>query len=88
MAVFRAVETRTTVVRAANTGVSCFINPRGEIKARLRANREGVLAEALQLCPDVTLYVRRGDVFGVLCLALALALPGLLFALRRRGRAA
>ncbi|NQS99689.1 MAG: apolipoprotein N-acyltransferase, partial [Candidatus Omnitrophica bacterium] len=33
--VFRAVENRVSVVRSANTGVSCFINPWGEIEARV-----------------------------------------------------
>ena len=31
MAVFRAVENRRPLVRAANTGISAFISPTGEI---------------------------------------------------------
>ncbi len=83
MAVFRAVETRTTVVRAANTGMSCFINPRGEVYAALRPHEEGALSARIQLCDAVTPYVKHGDAFAVLCLMLAIALPALLAALRR-----
>jgi apolipoprotein N-acyltransferase len=74
MAVFRAVETRTTVVRAANTGVSCFIGPTGEVYAALEPLTEGTLAAPLRLCPARTPYVRRGDVFGWACMGLTAVL--------------
>jgi len=82
MAVFRAVETRTTVVRAANTGVSCFIDPGGEVYAAIEPLEEGALSAPVRLCDTVPPYVRYGDCFGVLCLMLAIALPALLAALR------
>ena len=85
MAVFRAVETRTSVVRAANTGISCFIGPRGEIYARLKPHHEGALAAHVRLCKASTPYVRHGDVFAIACLVLSLAALGTLAALRRRG---
>ncbi|MCD6416678.1 MAG: apolipoprotein N-acyltransferase [Planctomycetes bacterium] len=84
MAVFRAVETRTSVVRAANTGISCFIGPRGEIYARLKPHHEGALAAHVRLCKASTPYVRHGDVFAIACLVLSLAALGTLAALRRR----
>ncbi|MFO7958644.1 MAG: apolipoprotein N-acyltransferase [Candidatus Brocadiia bacterium] len=84
MAVFRAVETRTTVVRSANTGVSCFIGPTGEIYAGLPRQQEGSLAAPVRLCDAVTPYVRSGDAVGVSCLMLSIILPGVLLALRRR----
>ncbi len=84
MAVFRAVETRTTVVRAANTGVSCFIGPRGSIYAALPPHRAGSLAAPLRLCDRSTPYVRHGDVFAVLCLMFAVAASPVITALRRR----
>ncbi len=84
MAVFRAVETRTTVVRAANTGVTCFIGPRGEVYARLQPGRQGTLAAPVRLCDYRTPYMRFGDAFAVGCLMLAIALPGVLAALRAR----
>ena len=83
MAVFRAVETRTTVVRSANTGVSCFIGPRGEVYAALEPWTQGVLSAPLRLCDDVTPYVRFGDGFAIVCLMLTVAFPGLARAFRR-----
>lgn len=85
MAVFRAVETRTTVVRAANTGVSCFINPRGEVYAELQPLTKGALSAPVQLSDAMTPYVRYGDAFAIICLMLAIALPALLLALRPGG---
>jgi len=84
MAVFRAVETRTTVVRAANTGISCFIDPRGRVYARLERHTADALSAPLRLNSRITPYVRYGDVFGVLCLMLSIALPPLLAAARRQ----
>jgi apolipoprotein N-acyltransferase len=81
MAVFRAVETRTTVVRAANTGISCFISPRGEVYAALEPLTEGALSAPLQLSGADTLYVRYGDAFAIICLMLAILLPSVLVAL-------
>jgi apolipoprotein N-acyltransferase len=67
MSVFRAVENRVFVVRCANTGVSCFINPRGRIINRVHGpdgadifNR-GVLTESITPLDSKTLYTRFGD---------------------------
>ncbi|MCK4283464.1 MAG: apolipoprotein N-acyltransferase, partial [Candidatus Brocadiae bacterium] len=86
MAVFRAVETRTTVVRAANTGISCFINPVGEVYERLEPWTEGALSAPLQLCDVVTPYVQYGDAFGLMCLVLAFALLAVLARSSRKRR--
>jgi apolipoprotein N-acyltransferase len=88
MAVFRAVETRTCVVRAANTGISCFISPLGEVYAELKPLTRDALAAPLVLSDAVTPYVRWGDTFAVSCLVLVLGVPLLVATLRRGGRAA
>jgi len=75
MAVFRAVETRTTIVRAANTGISCFISPRGEIYGVLRRDVEGAIAAPVWLCDERPPYVRLGDWFACLCGVVGLLLP-------------
>ncbi len=95
MAAFRAVETRTTVVRAANTGISCFIDPCGRVYAGVgweadgrgpARDVEGAAAAHVMLSDVTTPYVLLGDAFAWLCLiAAGLALlPGPL--LRRKGR--
>jgi apolipoprotein N-acyltransferase len=57
----RAVEHRTAVVRAANTGVSAFIAPTGQILQRLSPFRRAVMAERLPLRSGETLYSRFGE---------------------------
>ena len=77
----RAIETRRAVVRSANTGVSAFINQRGEIVSRLGYGEEGVLRGKLRLNDAITGYVRFGDI--VARVALLLAVMGLLTTVAR-----
>lgn len=59
---FRAVELRTWVVRAANTGISAVIDPRGRVVARLPVFTEGTLHAEVGRARGSTLYARFGDV--------------------------
>lgn len=69
MAVFRAVENRRTVARAATTGVSAFIDQKGEIIARVSDGNgkdlfvSGVLVRNVGLANRMTFYTLYGDVF-------------------------
>jgi len=65
---FRAVEHRTALVRAANTGVSVFIVPTGQILRRLSLYRRAVMAERLPLRAGETLYSRFGEWLAYLAL--------------------
>lgn len=58
---FRAVEIRTWVVRAANTGVSGFVDPQGRLVEALPVFVEGVLHGAVGPPLGPTLYGRFGD---------------------------
>lgn len=88
MAAFRAVENRVAVARAATTGVSAFIDPRGRIVSRVRGadGRElyvaGTLAWDVPLSRAHSFYTRHGDVFAQLMCLLAVGL--LAWAARRR----
>jgi apolipoprotein N-acyltransferase len=71
---FRAVENKTTFVRATNTGISAIIKPTGEINilktkdGRLKET-EGVWAEPLTLSEKtLTFYNRYGDWFCFFCI--------------------
>jgi apolipoprotein N-acyltransferase len=57
----RAVEHRTAVVRAANTGVSALIMPSGRIMETLELFERGNLIARLPLRGGETLYTRWGD---------------------------
>jgi len=43
--VFRSIETRTDVIRAANTGLSCHVSPNGEIAGSIREEGRGIYTE-------------------------------------------
>src|SRR5438067_13286309 len=69
-AIFRCVETRRPMVRAANTGVTCFINAFGRVTQVLRDDTsstftEGVLTGEINVTTehDLTLYTRHGKLF-------------------------
>ena len=68
MAVFRAVENRVPVARAANTGVSGFIDAKGRILDTSAILTEAHLTHTLALGGAKTFYTRYGDVFSYLCL--------------------
>lgn len=60
-AILRAVETRRSVVRAANTGVSSIITPRGNVTASLDPLIEGQITAEVELCDVLTPYARLGN---------------------------
>lgn len=57
----RAIETRTSIARSANTGISCFINERGDISQPLGWWVQGAIRQELPLNNGLTFYVRFGD---------------------------
>ncbi|MFI2743761.1 apolipoprotein N-acyltransferase [Zhouia sp. PK063] len=57
----RAVETRKSVVRSANTGVSAIINPKGDVVKSLAYNQKGVVVGNISINNTQTFYVRYGD---------------------------
>jgi apolipoprotein N-acyltransferase len=64
MAVFRAVENRRSMVRAAASGQTCGIAPNGRILAMAPAFSEAWLTVELPLPGEITPYTRFGDIWG------------------------
>ncbi len=60
MAVFRAVETRRWVIRAANTGISSLISPGGVRKEKTPLFKPCYIEGTIHLRKDRTLFVRYG----------------------------
>ena len=81
---FRAVEHRVTVVRAANTGVSAFIAPTGQIVRRISLFERSTMTERVSLRSGETVYTRFGDWLAYLALCVTAAA----LAVRARSRAA
>lgn len=92
-AVFRCVENRRPMVRAANTGVTCFVNEFGRVTQILRDEQgsifeEGTLIGDVNIAaePRLTFYAQHGEFFAKICTAFAfvILLAKLLELLRRR----
>ncbi len=70
MTVFRAVENRRSLVRAANTGISGFIGPTGEIHKETSLFKAQTINARTPLLTGHTFFMHGGYRFGALCLAL------------------
>ncbi|MFA6806241.1 MAG: apolipoprotein N-acyltransferase [Bacteroidales bacterium] len=57
----RAIETRRYIARSANTGTSCFVNPKGEISQKTKFWTQDVIKASLIPQQRITFYVRYGD---------------------------
>ncbi len=90
MTVFRAVENRRALARAANTGISGFVDPAGRVLAASALLQEAVITRSLPLMEKKSLYTRFGDLLARACLAatlMAMVLEIAKFALKlKRGR--
>lgn len=73
MAVFRAVETRRSVIRSANTGISAFISPQGTIENRSEIFVPWSGVAEVSLWEETTFWVRYGYLFGPFCLAFSVS---------------
>lgn len=60
----RAIETRRCVARSANTGISGFINQRGDVLKQTKINETTAIKENLNLNAGLTFYVRHSDLLG------------------------
>jgi apolipoprotein N-acyltransferase len=72
LSLWRAIETRRTLVRVTNTGLTTIINARGERMEHLPLFSSGVLKASVPLLEGETLYVRFGDWFAWTMTVLAL----------------
>jgi apolipoprotein N-acyltransferase len=73
-AIFRCVETRRPMARAANTGVTCFVNRFGRVTQVLLDSKrsqftEGVLTGTVAVPTNgvLTFYVQHGELFAKAC---------------------
>jgi apolipoprotein N-acyltransferase len=60
----RAIENRRSVARSANTGISCFINQRGDVIQQTKWWEPSALRSRINKNSDFTFYTERGDVLG------------------------
>jgi apolipoprotein N-acyltransferase len=70
----RAIETGHWVVRSANTGISCVIDPHGTITKSLPWDTAGVIKDNVPAASEITFYTRYGDCISKLAAALTILL--------------
>ena len=90
-AIFRCVEMRRPMLRAANTGVTCIVNQFGRVTQMLRDETgstftEGVLTGEINVPTEqeLTFYARHGELFAKLCAGITLLALAALSLLRLR----
>ena len=74
----RAIELRRDIARCGNTGISAFIDQRGEVLSRTDWWTRGTLAGQVNLNSAETLFVHHGDLVGRVCTLVFLLLAALL----------
>ena len=70
MSKMRAVETRRTILRSANTGISGIIDERGDAHQQTKYNTRLALRDNVVPNDTITFYVKHGDYLARLCVAL------------------
>lgn len=71
--VFRAIENRVNVVRAANTGLSCIIDQKGKIISVVESGGKNLFVDGFVIGEIVltrtrTFYNKYGDIFSYICM--------------------
>jgi apolipoprotein N-acyltransferase len=77
MSVLRAVENRRSVLRAANGGISCYINPLGITVIQSRMFTKDIIVEDVPIESGETVYTKTHSVIPVLCSVFSLWLIGI-----------
>ena len=72
-AAMRAIENGRYLARAANTGVSGFVDPYGRVLEKSKLFEQAVLVQDLRLVRTRTIYTRTGDLIAWMSLAFAMA---------------
>jgi len=86
LAVLRAVENRRALARAANTGISGFVDPAGRVLGPTRLMEEATAVRDLPLLDAATVYTRYGDIFAGVCLMGSIAITAWELLRRRKNR--
>lgn len=60
----RAIENRRSIARSANTGISCFINQRGDIIEKTTWWEPAVIRQTINANNELTVFSKTGDLIG------------------------
>lgn len=70
----RAIETRRSIARSANTGISCFINQRGDISQETEWWKPTSIKGTININDKITFYVKFGDYIARIALLMSIIL--------------
>jgi len=84
--VLRAIENRVAVVRAANTGISCVIDPLGRMSGNTALFEKATLIARVPRTASRTPYARVGDVAVLLSYVVVVSLLAAAWVAHRRRR--
>ena len=70
----RAIETRRSIARSANTGISCFINQRGDVLQPTGWWVDTAIKGQLNASDEITFYVKHGDYIARISLLISVLL--------------
>ena len=84
----RAVETRRCIARSANTGISCFVNQKGDIQQATKYWEKDVIKQEINLNNEITFYTQYGDYFGRISsfISVLFILLAIVFGLKRKNQ--
>lgn len=57
----RAIESRRSIARSANTGISCFVNQRGDMQQATEYWKPAVIRQKINANFELTFYTKHGD---------------------------
>ncbi|HKB86214.1 MAG TPA: apolipoprotein N-acyltransferase, partial [Ignavibacteriaceae bacterium] len=77
MSVLRAVENRRSVLRAANGGISCYIDPLGITKVQSKMFTKDIIVQDVPVETGKTFYTRTHSVIPTLCSVFSLWVIGI-----------
>ncbi|MGZ3885752.1 MAG: apolipoprotein N-acyltransferase, partial [Bacteroidia bacterium] len=80
----RAIESRKQIIRSANTGISCFIDEKGNISQPQPYWQFAVISSDVKLNDVKTFFVRFGDLLSYASVIITIALLGFALVLRFR----
>jgi apolipoprotein N-acyltransferase len=86
IALFRAVENRISLVRAANSGVSAGFDPYGRVISESELFKKQIVFASIPLREKTTFYTRWGDFFPQACSVVSLIALASLLETRRRNK--
>jgi apolipoprotein N-acyltransferase len=86
----RAIETRRSIARSANTGISAFIDQRGDSQQQTAYWKPAAIKGTINANSKITFYTEHGDYLARMCVALTVVLllvsVGIALRIRNYGR--